>query len=168
MILSHEAILKEIKAKRVKISPFDKKAVGPASIDLTLGNKIRIFDNIDKAVVVKDKSDYRKITKIFTVKKKFRMKPGQLILGITKEKITLPNDICGWLNSRSRFARLGLMVHITAPFIQPGISNRQVLEIYNAGPNNLDIFPGEKLCQLILERCEGKAEYKGKFKRQKL
>ena len=43
-----------------------------------------------------------------------------------------------------------------------------VFDIYNAGPNNLDIFPNEKLCQLILERCEGKAEYKGKFKEQKL
>ncbi|PIU30190.1 dCTP deaminase [Candidatus Woesearchaeota archaeon CG07_land_8_20_14_0_80_44_23] len=168
MILSHEAILKEIKAKRIKISPFSKDSVGPASIDLTLGNKIRVFENIDRAIRVTGRSDYKKITRAFNVKKRFRMKPGQLILGITKEKITLPNDICGWLNSRSRFARLGLMVHITAPFIQPGVSNKQVLEIYNAGPNNLDIFPGEKLCQLILERCEGSATYSGKFKKQTL
>ena len=95
---------------------------------MTLDNKIRIFDNIDKAVRVTDRSDYRKITKTFTMKKKFRMKPGQLILGITKEKITLPDDICGWLNSRSRFARLGLMVHITAPFIQPGMSRTAALK----------------------------------------
>ena len=96
------------------------------------------------------------------------MKPGELILGITKEKITLPGYLCGWLNSRSRYARLGLMVHITAPFIQPGVSNKQVLEIYNASPNNLELIPGERLCQLIFERCEGFIKYHGEFRKQTL
>lgn len=50
----------------------------------------------------------------------------------TKECITLSDNICGWINSRSRFARIGLMSHVTAPFISPGISNKQVLEIFNA------------------------------------
>ena len=91
-----------------------------------------------------------------------------MVLGITKEKVTLPEDIAGWLQSRSRYARIGLMSHSTAPFILPGISNHQILEIFNAGSHDLLLIPGEKICQLIFQRCEGNAKYKGKFKDQTL
>ena len=50
------------------------------------------------------------------------------------EKVTLASDICGWLEGRSRFSRLGLLVHISASFMQPGIENKQVLEISNQSP----------------------------------
>ena len=168
MILTKKEILREIKKKRIKIIPFDIESLGPASLDLTLDNKIRIFENIDHTIDVFENTDYSKITRKKIIKDKYIIKPGELVLGITKEKITLPEDICGWLSSRSRFSRLGLMVHITAPFVQPGVSNKQVLEIYNAGPNNLGLIPGTKICQFIFERCEGKAKYTGKFKDQKL
>lgn len=168
MILTRDEILKEIAKKRIKIDPFERSAVGPASIDLCLDKYIRIFDRIDDSVKVAENTDFKTITRKVVINGKYTIKPGELILGITKEKITLPGDICGWLNSRSRFARLGLMVHITAPLIQPGESGRQVLEIYNAGPNNMELIPGERLCQLIFQRTEGSAIYKGKFKNQKL
>ena len=168
MILTKKEILREIKKKRIKIIPFDIESLGPASLDLTLDNKIRIFENIDHTIDIFENTDYSKITKKKIIKDKYIIKPGELVLGITKEKITLPEDICGWLSSRSRFSRLGLMVHITAPFVQPGVFNKQVLEIYNAGPNNLGLIPGTKICQFIFERCEGKAKYTGKFKDQKL
>lgn len=168
MIITRDEIFKLIADKEVKIDPYDSSAIGPGSIDLTLDNEIRIFERIDRSIRVNDLADFKTITKPMIIKDKYTMKPGELILGITKERITLPGDICGWLNSRSRFARLGLMVHITAPFIQPGVDNKQVLEIYNAGPNNLEIIPGERLCQLILERCEGSIKYRGKWHGQSL
>jgi len=170
MILTKKEILKEIKAKRIIIEPYDEKAVGPASIDLTLDNQIRVFKNrIARGPIdVTDTADYKTITKLVDVKNKYVLRPGEFILGITKEKITLPEDICGWLNSRSRFARLGLAIHITAPFVQPGVSNKQVLEIYNVGPNKLALIPGQKLCQIILQKCAGKAKYEGVFKEQSL
>ena len=168
MVLTHDAILAEMQAGNISIEPFDQTAVGPASVDLTLDSEIRIFRNIDHSIPVTEGSDFREITKHKVIKDKYTIKPKELILGITKERVTLAPTICGWLNSRSRFARLGLMVHITAPFIQPGVSNRQVLEIFNAGPNNLEIIPGERLCQLIFQRCEGEAQYQGLFKEQEL
>lgn len=168
MILTKNQILKEIKEKRIIIFPFNPDAVGPASIDLTVDNNIRIFERIDYSIKVLENTDYTKITKIITIKDKYIIKPNELVLGITKENITLPGDICAWLNSRSRFARLGLMVHLTAPFIQPGESGKQVLEIYNAGPNNLELIPGERLCQIIFQRTEGSAIYQGKFRNQTL
>ena len=168
MILTRKEILKLIKENKLKITPLDKKAIGPASIDLTLNNKIRVFKKTKKPVDVKEDIDYKKITKIVDITKGFILEPNELVLGITKEKITLPEDICGWLQSRSRFARVGLMSHITAPFVCPGVSNYQILEIFNAGHNNLKLHPGTKICQLILQKCEGKAKYRGKFKSQTL
>lgn len=168
MILTKEVILKEIKKKNIIVTPFDQSSVGPGSIDLTLSTMIRVFDKKKDTVRVDDNVDYKSLTKAIDIKRGYTLKPGQLVMGITEEKISLAGNICGWLNSRSRFARIGLMSHITAPFIAPGVSNQQVLEIYNASPHHLKLIPGVKICQLTFERCEGKAQYKGKFKSQSL
>ena len=166
MILTKKEILKSIKNRGIKIEPFDENAIGPASIDLTLDNKLRVFNK--KISVIDENADYKSISKVIDISIGFILKPGELVLGITKEKITLPENICGWLNSRSRFARIGLMSHITAPFIAPGVSNHQVLEIFNATKNKIKLIPGTKICQLVLQECKGKAKYLGKFKEQEL
>jgi len=165
MILTKEEILKEIEKGRIKLEPFDEKAVGPASIDLTLDNKLRIFTT---PKIIDEDIDYKKITKLIDIKKGYVLKPGELVLGITKERITLPENICGWLNSRSRHARIGLMSHITAPFIAPGVSNKQVLEIFNASKNKIKLMPGTKICQIVFQQCKGRAKYQGIFKNQEL
>ena len=165
MILTKSEILKEIKKKRIKVEPFDEDSIGPASVDLTLDNEIRVF-NSNK--IIEENIDYKKITKIVDISKGYILKPGELVMGITKEKITLPENIAGFLNSRSRYARIGLMSHITAPFIAPGVSNHQVLEIYNAGKNKIKLIPGTKICHIVFQECKGKAKYQGIFKDQKL
>jgi dCTP deaminase len=165
MILTKEVILGSIRNGTIKVEPFEEAAVGPASIDLTLDSEIRVFTGKKP---IEDDIDYTKITKIINISKGYMLKPGELVLGITKEKITLPGNICGWLNSRSRYARVGLMSHITAPFISPGVSNKQVLEIFNAGKNKIKLTSGSKICQLVLQECKGTAVYQGKFKDQKL
>jgi len=71
-----------------------------------------------------------------------------------------------WLEGRSRFARLGLMIHVTAGFVAPGIDNRQVLEISNLSGRELRIHPGTRLCQIVLQRTEGEAVYRGRFANQ--
>jgi dCTP deaminase len=92
--------------------------------------------------------------------------PGGTIHGITAERITLPTDLCGFLEGRSRFARLGLMIHVTSAFVQPGVSNRQVLEMSNVAGHPLEIHAGVRLCQIVLMRTEGHARYTGRFARQ--
>jgi dCTP deaminase len=89
--------------------------------------------------------------------------PGATIHGITRERLTLPPDLCGFLEGRSRYARLGLMIHVTSAFVQPGVSNRQVLEISNVSGRPLEIHPGTRLCQIVLFRTEGEAVYRGRF-----
>ena len=96
----------------------------------------------------------------------YPLAPGETIHGITRERITLPGDIGGWLEGRSRFARLGLMIHVTSGFVQPGAATRQVLEMSNVSGRTLLIHAGVRLLQIVLQRCEGNAVYQGRFARQ--
>lgn len=166
MILAKPEILKQIKAGRIRLEPYDEDAVGPASIDLTLDGSLRIF-HTDHHITRGD-IDYRTLAKLVDIADGYLLDPGELVLGITRERLTLPEDVCGWLNSRSRFARIGLMSHIAAPFVAPGISNRQVLEIYNAGRNKIKLMPGMRICHIVLEECKGSAKYEGAWKDQEL
>lgn len=119
---------------------------------------------------ITEKVDYKDVTEKIILKddKPYILSPHQTCLAITKETITLAPHICGLLEGRSRFARLGLFVHITAGFMNPGISNKQVLEIYNASNNPLALYPGTKICQFVFMKLDGKAQYKGKFENQSL
>ena len=93
----------------------------------------------------------------------YPLAPGETIHGITRERITLPGDIGGWLEGRSRFARLGLMIHVTSGFVQPGVSSHRVLEMSNVSGRTLLIHAGVRLLQIVLQRCEGSAVYRGRF-----
>lgn len=166
-VLTHDEIIKRIEKKEIKIEPFNPKNVGPASIDLTLDNKFRVFKNIrDLVHLTSDEVDIDAVSEVVTINNFYTLMPGSTVHGITVEKVTLPDNICGWIEGRSRFARLGLMVHITASFIQPGAENKQVLEMNNAGPVPIAIHPGITICQIILEETLGKSKYQGKFKAQ--
>lgn len=167
MILTRDIILKEIKDGNIFITPFDESLLGPASYDLMLGDTLRVFTAQKEPYAVRDDANFTHLTKLIELTGKgYVMQPGETVLGVTKEKIKLASHIAGWLEGRSRFARIGLMVHISSPFMQPGIDNHQVLEIANLSPTPLTIFPGTKICQFVFEYCEGKASYKGKFSRQ--
>jgi len=166
MILTKPEILNQIRNGRIRIDPYDENAIGPASIDLTLDDKLRIF-NTSQHITQAD-IDYRTLTNLVDISDGYLLKPGELVLGITRERLTLPEDLCGWLNSRSRFARIGLMSHIAAPFLAPGISNKQILEIYNAGRNKIRLTPGMKICHVVLQECRGTAKYTGSWKDQEL
>jgi len=165
-ILTRDEILREIRAGSIAIDPFNEELVGPGSVDLHLGNEFRIFRKLHEIYHVNDSSDFNEVTELITVGDQFVLMPGESVLGITKEKIKLPPYLSGWLEGRSRFARLGLMVHITASFMHPGINNRQVLELSNVSPMPLALHPGTRICQFIFERTIGEAVYSGIFSRQ--
>ena len=165
-VLTHDEILKNIEQGHIKIDPFDPELVGPGSVDLHLGRSFRSFRKLHQIYHVTDDSDFQQITELSEVDDFFVLLPGETVLGVTKERITLAPFLCGRLEGRSRFARLGLMVHITASFMQPGIDNHQVLEISNVSSVPLALHPGTRMCQFIFERCEGEATYRGRFATQ--
>ncbi len=165
-VLTHDAILAEIAAGTIGFEPpLSPDQVGVASVDLTLSNVFRVFIPQPEAVDVDAAADYLTVTKE-VIRDEFILRPSESVLGITMEKVFLPGNICGWFEGRSRFARLGLLVHISAGIIQPGVANHQVLEMTNLSPNSMRLKAGERICQVVLERCEGEAKYAGKFKEQ--
>lgn len=168
-ILAYSAILDYIQSGQIKIEPFNKANVGAGSIDMTIDKTFRIFKKVHQLYQVTNQmkaEDFENLTALITVDDYLLLQAGETALGITVEKIELPANICGWIQGRSCFARIGLMVHITSNFIQPGSKNKQVLELFNAGPAPLALHPGTKVCQIILEEVKGKAQYKGRYQGQ--
>ena len=167
-VLIGNEITKALKKRLIIIEPLVPSQIGPGSIDLTLGNDFRVFKKTAKIYHVKNDSRFQDITRAVHIKDGAYLviKPGEMVLGITKEKVTLADCISGRLEGRSRFARFGLAVHVTAGFMQPGISNHQALEIVNLGNGPLALYPGTRICQFIFEKCDGHAVYQGRFVKQ--
>jgi len=165
-VIAKSELKRLIRAGAIKIEPFSEKQIGPGSVDLHLANRFWVYKKVREIFHITESADFRQITQEVTVKDYFLLMPGESAMGMTVEKITLPNNICGRLEGRSRFARLGLLVHITASFMQPGISNHQTLEMYNASPIPLAIHPGTRICQFVFEYTLGKGHYRGRFSRQ--
>jgi dCTP deaminase len=164
-ILSGEALRAEIASGRIEIDPYDAALVGPASVDLRLGSTFRVFRSARRVVRADLASDYRDYSDKIALPdgETMLLMPQQTVLGLTLERIRLAPDLCGWLEGRSRFARIGLLVHISAGFMQPGLRNHQVLELTNFGPNPIELVPGTPICQFIFQRTEGSAAYAGTF-----
>jgi dCTP deaminase len=162
-VLTRDVLLSEIAARRIVIEPLEPDQVGPASIDLTLGVEIRVIERGAEPIPIREDVDYRDYTRVASLAQPYVLAPGATIHGITRERVTLAQDLCGLLEGRSRFARLGLMIHVTSAFVQPGVSNRQVLEISNVSGHPLEIHAGVRICQLVVMRAEGRAKYLGRF-----
>lgn len=164
-VLGRAAILQAIEQGAIAIHPFDPMRLGPASLDLTLASTFRVFRKVHQVIEVREHTDYRELTDKIEVPegRHILIMPGETILGITQERLRLGPGLCGWLEGRSRFARLGLMVHISAPFMGPGIDSQQVLEMSNFGPGPLAVYPGTAICQFVFQKLEGCEQYQGRF-----
>ncbi|MEM3289259.1 MAG: dCTP deaminase [Conexivisphaerales archaeon] len=167
MILTRGRILELIAQNEVVVEPFNESQVGPASIDLSLGTMFRTFKKSRRVVEIKEDADYHDLTDYVELNSGYLLlEPGELVHGITRERVKLPAYISGRIEGRSRFARLGLLVHISSGFVAPGSDGRVVLEIANLSPSTQAIYPGTRICQLILEEVSPPAEYSGRFKGQ--
>jgi dCTP deaminase len=165
--LTRDEILKAIEAGEIAVEPYEPRNVGPGSIDLRLSPHFKVFKKPREVVVIDDNVDYRQFTETVTAPGGMLLMPGESVLGWTLEKITIADNLCGWLEGRSTFARLGLMVHISASFMQPGLDNHQCLEMTNFSPNPMSVMPGTRICQFIFQRTIGSAHYLGKFRDQR-
>src|SRR5437899_9362016 len=166
MILTRDVILAEIAKRRRAIGPLAPGQMGPASIDLHPGDETRVFDDGTDPIEVTEGADYRAVTRVRRLDDAYVLQPGETIHAITRERLRLPPDIGGWLEGRSRYARLGLMIHVTSGFVAPGVNSRQVLEMSNVAGRPLAIRAGVRLCQIVLQRTEGEAIYAGRFAQQ--
>ncbi|MEE8580721.1 MAG: hypothetical protein V3T33_03940, partial [Myxococcota bacterium] len=94
-VLTRDAILGEIERGRLAITPFSRDQVGAASIDLTLGDEIRVIAPSGDSIEILNDADYRDHTRVVSLAQPFLLQPGTAVLGITRERIGLPSDLCG-------------------------------------------------------------------------
>ncbi len=154
MVLSDNDIRKLMAQKKIVITPFSEEQLGPASVDLTLSGKFWKFKKqYVKKKIDLSRTDFREATELL-LSESVELSPGEMCLGLTLEKITIANDIIGHLEGRSRYARMGLAVHVTSSLVQPGSDNHQVLEIVNMSPFKLVIHKGMQISQVVFERLE--------------
>jgi len=147
MILSDRDILKKIKKGEIKIKPFVGSNLQPSTLDLKLSRKIRVFDNWELGVIdVRERADSSKVVKISV--KGLIVHPGEFILGSTVEKVGLPNDIAAKLEGRSSLGRLGLIVHATAGYVDPGFSGWLTFEISNISRLPIKLYADMKIAQI--------------------
>jgi dCTP deaminase len=153
-VLSNVDIEQFIRDGRIRVRPLKKDQIGPASIDLTLSDEWYVFKNKYRREIVDLKEiDYKKVHKKIKTES-ITLEPGEICLGKTVERITLPPNIIGKLEGRSRYARMGLSIHITSSIVQPGSDNRQVLEIVNLAPFTVTLHSGMRISQIVFEELK--------------
>lgn len=136
-----------IKRGDLKIKPFAKESVQPSTYDLYLDEEVRVFDNWNTGVIdVRERSDVSRVVKMS--ENGFIVHPGEFLLGATVEKFTLPNDIAAKLEGRSSLGRLGLVIHATAGYVDPGFSGWLTFEISNLSRLPIRIYPKMKIAQI--------------------
>ncbi|MGB9680776.1 MAG: dCTP deaminase [Minisyncoccia bacterium] len=128
--------------------------LGPASLDIRLGQEFRIFNSNKKPFIdPKDPESFLGLTKLVKIKEgeKFILHPREFVLGVTYEEIHLPADIGARIEGRSSWGRLGLIIHSTAGYIDPGFKGKLTLEISNIGNIPIVLYSKIKICQLAFE-----------------
>jgi dCTP deaminase len=150
----------------------------PASLDMTLGNEFFVFERplglvgqvsgIDPEKPF-DESWGRRVT----VGDQFAIGCGDFVLATTRERIRIPTTWIARVEGRSSLARVGLVVHATAGFIDPGFVGQITLEMTNLNPRPIILRPGMRICQLSfdeLDQCParpyGSPELRSKYNNQ--
>lgn len=165
MILSDRDIRAAIKEGRVKIENDQPELFEPhihaSSMDLRLGDTFKLYEH-SKFAVLDPKQPESFVGNMRTIIVKngepFIVQPGEFVLGVTREKITVPNDLVVRVEGRSSLGRLGIIVHSTAGFVDPGFSGTITLEISNLNRLPVALYPGMRICQLAFEMMTSPAE----------
>jgi dCTP deaminase len=158
-VLSDGTIRRLVAEGRVKIEPWDPGMVQPASVDVRLGDSFRVFHN-HRAAAIDLRDPPTNLTEAVTVGdgESFVIHPGEFVLGRTLEWVELPEDIVSRIEGKSSIGRLGLIVHATAGFIDPGFSGTLTLEITNLTRIPIRLTPGLPIAQLSFMTLDKPAE----------
>ena len=158
-VLSDGTIRRLVDDGRVVITPWDPGMVQPASVDLRLGSSFRVFHNFRVPAI--DLADPpTNLTELVELAEgdSFVIHPGEFVLGRTEEYVELPDDIVARIEGKSSLGRLGLIVHATAGFVDPGFKGTLTLEITNLTRVPIILWPGKPIAQLSFMGLDTPAE----------
>ena len=175
MVLSDRTIKEEIAAGRLVFDPYDEGLVQPSSVDMRVDRSFRVFNN-SRYPYIDVREPMENLTELVTVEdgEPFVLHPGEFVLGQTLERVRLPDDLVARLEGKSSLGRLGLLIHSTAGFIDPGWDGHVTLELSNVANLPITIYYGMTIGQLSFvqlsepaEKPYGSGELGSKYQGQK-
>ncbi len=153
MILSDRDLMRELASGQLKIEGM-KYPVGPASVDVYLGDSFMLVDGFTRPWV--------------RIDGKYPIDPGMFVLGTTVEYIKIPDDIACQVHGCSSIGRTGLFVQ-NAGWVDPGFEGELTLELFNASSTRLYLEPGQRIAQLSFTYLNSPARnpYRGRYMNQR-
>jgi dCTP deaminase len=159
MILSDRSIREALEEKRIVIDPLGEGAIQPSSVDVRVDRSFRVFAN-HRYPYIDPRLEQPDLTELVEVpdEEPFILHPGEFVLGSTLERLVLADDLVARIEGKSSLGRLGLLVHATAGFVDPGWNGWLTLELSNVANLPIAIYPGMKIGQLAFFRLSTPAE----------
>ncbi len=173
-VLSDRDIRASMQAGRVRVDPYDPACLQPSSVDLHLDREFRVFRN-NRYPYIDPRQAQPDLTEIVAVEddEPFILHPGEFVLGQTLEWVELPDDLVARLEGKSSLGRLGLLIHSTAGYVDPGWKGNLTLELSNVANLPIALYCGMKIGQISffkmsspVERPYGSKELGSKYQGQ--
>ncbi len=163
MILSDRDILDRLEAGDLVIEPIDdpELQIQPASVDLRLGREFLEFQRTNiPCIHPTSESEVAEYVEETTVNddEEFILHPGDFVLGTTRERVAIPDDLIAHVEGRSSLGRLAIVVHATAGLCDPGFEGRITLELSNLGAAPVSLTPGMRISQLTFTALSSPAD----------
>ncbi len=159
MILSDRDMKKSLETGEIKVEPLFPNSIQPASIDLHLGADFLIFKSTQN-VCIDPKENIDEMMEKVTINKdrQFVLHPGEFALGITYETVSVPHNMVAQLNGKSSLARMGLVVHATAGYIDPGNTLKITLEFHNLANLPLKLYYKMPIAQVAFVKLSSEVD----------
>jgi len=158
VVLSDRTIKRLLEEGRIEIDPYDPALLQPSSVDVRVDRYFRVFRN-SRYPYIDVKQEQEDLTELVEISDgPFILHPGEFVLGSTLERIKLPDDLVARLEGKSSLGRLGLLIHSTAGFIDPGWDGHVTLELSNVANLPITIYYGMKIGQLSFMQMTEPAE----------
>ena len=174
MVLSDRTIRERIEQGRIIVQPLGDGCIQPASVDVHLDRQVLVFRN-NRVPYVDIRTNAEQLTEKVTVgdDDPFMLHPGEFVLGSTLEHVELPADLVARLEGKSSLGRIGLLIHSTAGYVDPGWKGHLTLELSNVSNLPITLYHRMKIGQISFlelttpaERLYGSAELGSKYQGQ--
>jgi dCTP deaminase len=158
-VLSDRDIRAALEAGRIRIDPYDPGCLQPSSVDLHLDRDFRVFRN-NRYAFIDVRQPQPDLTELITTQddEPFILHPGEFVLGQTLEWVELPDDLVARLEGKSSLGRLGLLIHSTAGYVDPGWKGTLTLELSNVANLPITLYWGMKIGQISFFRMSSPVE----------